>query len=255
MCLLKSFAIAFSIYSKIPVPQFEWKEEDMKYMLCFFPWIGAVIGGCLYFWNDLRGIFDVGEICHAMMGAVIPLAITGGFHADGFLDTMDAFHSYQSREKKLEILKDSHIGAFAVIMLALYGAVYIGAFSEITDKSLLKIVCGGFFLARCLSGIGVVSFPSAKEDGTLFLFKNRSQKAVVKWSLYLQSIACIAFMLWQSLYAGIIVTAAAFLAFAYYYGRMKKELGGITGDTAGYFVLVCEVSMMVAAAVMNAMIS
>ena len=141
MHILKSLIIAFSIYSKIPVPQFEWKEEDMKYMLCFFPWIGAVIGGGVYLWSCLCGIFDVGEICHTLIGAAVPLVITGGFHVDGFMDTMDAFHSYRPREKKLEILKDSHIGAFAVIMLAVYGIIYIGAFSEVADPKLLKIVC------------------------------------------------------------------------------------------------------------------
>ena len=251
MHILKSFIIAFSIYSKIPVPQFEWKEEDMKYMLCFFPWIGAVIGGGVYLWSCLCGIFDVGEICHTLIGAAVPLVITGGFHVDGFMDTMDAFHSYRPREKKLEILKDSHIGAFAVIMLAMYGIIYIGAFSEVADPKLLKIVCGGFFLARCLSGISVVTFPSAKKDGMLYLFASSSQKVIVKWSLYLQGIACICLMLWQSLYAGILVVVAAFLAFVYYYHRTKKELGGITGDTAGYFVLICEASMMIVAAGIN----
>ena len=251
MHILKSFIIAFSIYSKIPVPQFEWKEEDMKYMLCFFPWIGAVIGGCVYSWNHLCGIFNVGAMCHILIGVAIPLMITGGFHVDGFMDTMDAFHSYQPKEKKLEILKDSHIGAFAVIMLVLYGMVYMGAFSEIVDKSLLRIVCCGFFLARCLSGISVVSFQPAKKDGILYLFASRSQKVIVKWALYLQSIACICFMLWQSLYEGVIVVVAAFFVFAYYFYRTQKELGGITGDTAGYFVLICEVSMMIVAAVIN----
>ena len=48
MKLLKAMAIAFSIYSKIPVPQFEWKEEDMKYAMCFFPAIGAVIGAVFF---------------------------------------------------------------------------------------------------------------------------------------------------------------------------------------------------------------
>ena len=251
MHILKSFIIAFSIYSKIPVPQFEWKEEDMKYMLCFFPWIGAVIGGGVYLWSCLCGIFDVGEICHTLIGAAVPLVITGGFHVDGFMDTMDAFHSYRPREKKLEILKDSHIGAFAVIILAVYGIIYIGAFSEVADPKLLKIVCGGFFLARCLSGISVVTFPSAKKDGMLYLFASSSQKVIVKWSLSLQGVACICFMLCQSLYAGILVAAAAFLAFVYYYHRTKKELGGITGDTAGYFVLICEASMMIVAAGIN----
>lgn len=251
MHILKSLIIAFSIYSKIPVVQFEWKDKDMKYMLCFFPWIGAVIGGCVYFWNYLCGIFTVGAMCHNLIGAAIPLMITGGFHVDGFMDTMDAFHSYQPSEKKLEILKDSHIGAFAVIMLALYGMIYIGAFSEIVDKRLVRIVCAGFFLARCLSGISVVSFPSAKKNGMLYFFASSSQNAIVKWSLYLQSMACILFMLWQFLCAGVIVVVTAFLTFAYYYHRTKKELGGITGDTAGYFVLICEASMMILAAVIN----
>lgn len=254
MHLLKSFVIAFSVYSKIPVPQFEWTEADMKYMLCFFPWIGAVIGCCVYLWSRLCGIFDIGGICRTLIGAAVPLILTGGFHVDGFIDTMDAFHSYQPKEKKLEILKDSHIGAFAVIMLAVYGMLYIGTFSEITDSSLLKIVCGGFFLSRCLSGISVISFPTAKKEGMLYFFADSSQRVTVRWSLYLQGIVCICFMLWQSVYAGMVVVAAALLAFAYYYVRTKKELGGITGDTAGYFVLICEAGMMTAAAVMNVLL-
>lgn len=251
MHILKSFIIAFSIYSKIPVPQFEWKEEDMRYMLCFFPWIGAVIGGGIYLWSCFCTGFEVGTLCYTAIGVAIPLVITGGFHVDGFMDTMDAFHSYQPREKKLEILKDSHIGAFAVIMLAVYGLLYLGAFSEITDKKLLGIVCCGFFLARCLSGISVVSFPPAKKDGMLYLFASNSQKAIVKWVLYIQCVVCVGFMLYQSLLAGGIVVVTAFAVFAYYYRRTKKELGGITGDTAGYFVLVCEESMLVVTALLN----
>lgn len=248
---LKSLIIAFSIYSSIPVPQFEWKEEDMKDMLCFFPWVGAVIGGCVFFWNYLCGICGIGEWCRILIGAAIPLMMTGGFHADGFLDTMDAFHSYQPREKKLEILKDSHVGAFAVIMFALYGMIYLGACSEVTDPCLRKIVCAGFFLSRCLSGISVVSFPSARENGMLSFFAGSAQKARVRWSLYLQGAGCVGWMLWQSVFAGSVVAMAAGVTFAFYYYRTKKEFGGITGDTAGYFVLVCEAVMMIAAAVIN----
>ena len=56
MSVIKSFFIAFSIYSKIPVPQFAWKEEDMRYTLCFFPWVGAVIGLCFLLWNRFAGV-------------------------------------------------------------------------------------------------------------------------------------------------------------------------------------------------------
>ena len=251
MRIVKAMIIAFSMYSKIPMPQFEWKDEDMKYMLCFFPWIGAVIGGCIYLWGMICEKYEISLLCYTLIGTAIPLLITGGFHADGFMDTMDAFCSYQLREKKLEILKDSHIGAFAVIELIVYGLLYMAAFSEIQDKNLLQIVCAGFFLSRCLSGISVVSFPSAKKEGLLYSFASKAGKNTVKIVLCLQGALCVLFMLWRSLTGGMIVAAAALGVFVYYGYRSKKELGGITGDTAGYFVLLCECGMLVAAAVIN----
>lgn len=251
MCIVKAIIIAFSMYSKIPMPQFQWKDKDMKYMLCFFPWIGAVIGMCVYCWGMLCEKYEIGLLCHTLIGAAIPILITGGFHIDGFMDTMDAFCSYQTKEKKLEILKDSHIGAFAVIMLGVYGLIYMGAFSELEDKKLLQIVCAGFFLSRCLSGIGVVSFKTAKNDGLLYSFASRAHTNIVRLFLYLQGILCVGFMIWCSLFAGTIIAITAISTLAYYYYRSKKELGGITGDTAGYFILLCEVSMVVVAAAIN----
>lgn len=244
MQIVKAVIIAFSMYSRIPMPQFAWKDEDMKYMLCFFPWVGAVIGGIVCLWKMLCDHFGISSLCYACVGTAVPLLITGGFHVDGFMDTMDAFHSYQSKERKLEILKDSHIGAFAVIMFAFYGLVYVGAFSEMTGWAHTKIFCAGFVLARCLSGFAVISFPSAKQEGMLFRFAELSQKRRVRFFLVLQGICCTGFMMWQDLPAGSVAAVAAIGAFVYYYVRCKKELGGITGDTAGFFVLLCEESIL-----------
>lgn len=251
MRIIKSCIVAFSMYSKIPMPQFEWKEEDMHYMLCFFPWVGAVIGVCVYLWNWICTKFGIGQIAYVLVAVAIPILITGGFHVDGFMDTMDALHSYQPRERKLEILKDSHIGAFAVIMLAAYGLLYAGAFSEICDMRLLTIVCAGFVFSRCLSGIGVVTLPSARGNGMLYEAASHAQGRIVKGALYIQSVLCIVFMLRQSVIAGIVIVLAALGAYGYYVYRSRKELGGITGDTAGYFVLICEGAMIVAAAVLE----
>jgi len=251
MYVIKSLLIAFSVYSKIPVMQFAWKGKEMKFMFCFFPWVGAVAGGCVYLWNRLCCAYDIGEICRICVTMAILIFLTGGIHVDGFMDTMDALHSYQPRERKLEILKDSHIGAFAVIMLAAYGLVFLGAFSEITDIVLLRIVCCGFFLSRCLCGISVVSLPLAKKDGMLFLFVNSAQKNIVRVSLCLQSALCIGLMLYWSVYAGGLVTAAALCSFACYVYQSKKAFGGITGDTSGYFILFCEGCMITAAAIVN----
>ena len=249
MRIIKSFFISFSIYSKIPVPQFAWKEEDMRYTLCFFPWIGAVIGALELLWFWLCGWLGIGTLCYTAVGTAIPLVISGGFHVDGFVDTMDAFHSYQNRERKLEILKDSHIGAFAVIMLMLYYLIYAGAFSEIRQWKSMGVLAAGFFASRCLSGIGVVSFPSAKSDGLLYLFASSAHEWSVKISLYVQLVLCFGLMLVINIRTGSAVIFAALGSFAYYRYRSIKELGGITGDTAGYFVMICEAAVAVAAAV------
>lgn len=241
--------IAFSMYSKIPVPQFEWKEENMKYVLCFFPWVGAVIGMFVWLWGWFCIKFSIGGICHVLIGTAIPLVVTGGFHIDGYMDTMDAFHSYKTKKQKLDILKDSHIGAFSVIMLVLYYMIYMGAYSEITNLRILSIFSGGFFLSRTLSGIAVVSFPSAKADGTMHFFADNAQKTVVRISLYVQLFLCMLFLMFISVKAGSLILIAAGLSFTYYYYRTRKEIGGITGDTAGYFVTICEAAIVVAAAV------
>lgn len=251
MHILKSMVIAFSIYSKIPVPQFDWKEEDMKYMMCFFPWIGAVIGIVLWLWGMLCEKLEVGNLTYALIGTAIPLLLTGGFHVDGFMDTMDAFHSYQPRERKLEILKDSHIGAFAAIMLGTCGLLYVGGFASVTDLELLKGVAAGFFLSRCLSGLSVVTFPSAKKEGMLHYFADSAQKKRVQVILGIEAVFCMAVMVLVAQLAGILLVAAELLAFAYYRYRTQKELGGITGDTAGYFIVLSESAMMLMAAAIN----
>lgn len=249
MKILKAFAIAFSTYSKIPMPQFQWEKEDMKYSLCFFPWVGAVTGGLIWLWFRISLALEISTFTYVLVAAAIPLLITGGFHADGFMDTMDAFHSYQPKERKLEILKDAHIGAFSVITLVVYVLVYLAGFAQIMDSRALKVFCCGFFLSRCLSGLSVVAFRAAKKEGILYTFADSASRRIVIIILCVQMFLCVMLMVYFSWKAAAAVVIAAVLSFAYYRFRSYKELGGITGDTAGYFLTVCEGAMVIAAAV------
>ena len=115
MRLIKSFIVAFSMYSRIPMPRFTWDSEDMKYHLAFFPWIGAVIGLLEYGLLLLNEKYSFPNTAFAALAIAIPLIVTGGFHLDGFMDVEDAISSFKTREERLEILKDPHIGAFSVI--------------------------------------------------------------------------------------------------------------------------------------------
>ena len=256
--LLRSFGIAISTYSRIPMPHFEWKEEDMRYSLCFFPVVGAVIGLLLWVFARFAGWLGLGEISTCLIGCALPIVVTGGIHLDGFLDVCDARHSYGEREKKLEILKDPHIGAFAVIQTLVCAAVYGSGFSEIlrsgeaqmsieeqgSAKALL-VFCCGFVLARVLSGLSLVFLQPAKETGMLAAFAGAAQIKVVRGVLLLELGGIMGTMIGIDLKSGILAIGAAALSFFYYVRVSKKEFGGITGDLAGYFVVICETAMVV----------
>ena len=70
------------MYSRIPMPPIEWKEENRRYALCFFPLIGAVIGAVMLGWQWLCNVLGAGDMLFAVGCTVIPIAITGGIHLD-----------------------------------------------------------------------------------------------------------------------------------------------------------------------------
>lgn len=239
----KGFFVAFSMYSKIPMPQFPWQDENMKYAICFFPIIGAVIAVLSYGWHILcTQIISIPEITRIFFALLIPVLVTGGIHVDGYMDTCDALHSYQSKERKLEILKDSHIGAFSVIMLFLLTIAGIGAYAMLLADWQIYMMGCAYMLSRILSGISVVTFPNAKKEGTLYTFSSHSHKSFVRGMLLVEAALCILLMCYIHLLAGVITTATAIATFLFYKIKSKREFGGITGDLAGWFLCICEVA-------------
>lgn len=244
MNLLGSFVIAFSMYSKIPMPQVEWTKDRMGYAMCFFPLIGAVIGAVLLLFFYAAERLGAGPLFTALGAAVVPLAVTGGIHMDGFLDVTDARHSYGEREKKLEILKDPHTGAFAIIGMGVYLLCYAAAVSELSWKE-LWLFAAVFVLERALSGLSVVAFPMAKKDGLAAQFSEMAVKRAVRIVMALYVAACAAWLLWFGRAAGLVCLAAAGTVYFYYYRMSVREFGGITGDLAGYFLQCCELCLAV----------
>lgn len=242
MTLLKSAAIALAMYSRIPMPRVDWNEKNMRYAICFFPVVGAVIGALEYGWFALADFWKTGAFARTCLAAAIPLLVTGGIHVDGFMDTCDALHSYGTREQKLSILKDAHIGAFAVIMLGTFALLYTGFLSQVQGKEALLLFAGGFVLARGLSGLGVLLFRSAKQEGLLYTFARTDRKRNASLALGLELAAAAAFLLYAGGGAGGLVCAAQLAVFWYYRHRAYRELDGVTGDTAGWFLCLAELS-------------
>lgn len=246
-----SFKIAFSMYSKIPMPESEWTEENMSYAFIFFPWIGAVIGILTYGvfimkeWCAGQGM-GVSELTFTVALVILPIFITGGIHMDGFLDTQDALSSYQPKEKRLEILKDPHAGAFAIISCGVYLLCYMGIYSSMARRSAL-VVSLGFLLSRTLSGWSVLSFPQAKKKGLAATFSENARKRTVRIVLACYFAVLCVVMVMVGRITGVAAVIAAGLMFLYYYRMAVKKFGGVTGDLAGYFLQMCEITMAAAA--------
>lgn len=249
MKVIRSLVIAFSMYSKIPVPQFAWEEEDMKYVLCFLPFVGTVVGGFFYLTMRFAAAGSFGPVFTVCLGAVIPLLLTGGIHVDGYMDTMDAFHSYQSKERKLEILKDPHIGAFSVIMLLCYYLLYLGFLSEIKDEKDILMVALGFVLSRIMGGFGVVFLKPSKKDGLLKIFSDTASKKIVAVVLGIEFLVCAILFLRISPLTGGLVLLFTVGIFRYCKNRCYREFGGVSGDSAGYLIEMVELTILIVVAV------
>ncbi len=242
----ESMIIAFSMYSKIPMPKIEWNEKNMKYAMCFFPMIGIVIGGCIQAIGTLLKNSTFGVLFFAVIMTLVPIVITGGIHLDGFLDTMDALSSWGDKEKKLAILKDSNSGAFAIIGMGCYLLCSLALWSE-AGKEIFPLVACGYILSRALSGYSVVTFDAARDSGLAKTFQDAAQKQVVKVTMYGWMILSCTGMLVYNLKTGIMMLIVAGIFFLYYKGVCKKQFGGITGDLAGYFLQICELILLAAA--------
>ena len=111
---MKSLIIAFAMYSKFPMPRVDWEKKALSWALCWFPLVGLAVGAVLWLWLALAGWLGFGVVFTAALALLPPIALSGGNHRDGCCDTCDALSSHQSRERKLEIMADPHVGAFAV---------------------------------------------------------------------------------------------------------------------------------------------
>lgn len=238
--MLKSILIAFSMFSAIPVPQVEWDEKGLRYSLCAFPLVGAVIALVTWAWTRFCSLFSCPEIIKGAGLCLLPVLLTGGIHLDGFADTWDALSSHGDVEKMQEILKDPHLGAFAGIRLCVY---FIAAFALWTALPELKlsVLLGIFGLSRCLSGIALVTFPIRPGSGLARTFSEAAETDSVRRILYVMALI-FAGLLTSG--GGILSCAAAVMVFLRYRRMCKRIFGGLSGDLAGWFVQTAELWML-----------
>lgn len=220
----------------------------MRYSLCFFPLVGAVIGAAEYGAGRLLLWAGAGRLLFAAVMTVLPVVLTGGIHLDGLLDTADALASCGDRKKRLEIMKDPHIGSFAVIAASLYFILSLGLWSE-TGADALPPICIGFAVSRTLSALSLVRFKPAKADGLAKTMGGAARRGRVTAALTVWLAAEAAALLICGVGYFAAVGSAAALALLWHCLNCRKNFGGITGDLAGCFLQICELAMLASAVI------
>ncbi len=248
----ETIAVAFSIFSSIPMPGIRWNEKNMKYMLLAFPLIGVVTGILCAGWIWFCRSFGLPDILMGGGLTLIPVWITGGIHLDGYVDTCDALASHQDQDKKAMILRDPHVGAFAVIktgayfvlMLVVWGALKPydsgerAGFLNAVDAMALRVIMI-FVISRILSALAVVSFKRTKNEDLLHVFYDYANAPVLRVLLIVLDILAV-ILLSVTGGTGICMAAAAHIVYLFYYRQCKREFGGVSGDQAGWFLVQAE---------------
>jgi len=240
--VLETIAVAFSMFSAIPMPQFAWNAGNMRYSLCAFPLVGAVIALALFGWDSLCALLGLPPVLRGAGLCLLPVLITGGIHLDGYADTWDALSSQSDTKKRQEILKDPHLGAFAGIRLCAY---FVASFALWTasNKLRLPVLLGLFMLSRSLSGLALTLFPIRPGSGLARSFSEAADQKRVRNVLLTLSALLSLLLFWQRAGEAALAAGAVFL---YYRGMCVKAFGGLSGDLAGWFLQTAELWMLAA---------
>lgn len=242
MRLLNALLIAFSTYSRIPVPKAEWSDENRRCVMCFFPLIGAMIGLLLWGWLRLCEILPISALLRGSVTAAIPLLVSGGIHMDGFMDTCDALASWQPKQRRLEILKDSHAGAFAVMGCGLYLLLDAAILSEAKPEDAPLLACV-FILSRALSAWLMTMLKSARPGGMLDGFAKSAAVRRVTISSAVYTLCCAVIWIMLGGWTGAACLMSAAICVLGYRHMAYKQFGGITGDLAGWFLQITELCL------------
>lgn len=252
---MKSLMIALSVFTRIPMPDTEWKKENMRYIFCWFPFIGVILGLLEYIWHYIAVYFGLGCFIYAAAATVIPVALTGGIHIDGFMDTCDALSSHGDREKMQSILKDPHTGAFAIIYTFVYFILYFGSLTQLYGSTGGVICfCAAYVLVRAMTVILIMSTEPSSKSGLLYSLAEHNSTVVTSIITVVWLMGSLGAMESASVMPALISVIALILFNVLFRRKALKSFGGISGDLAGFFISVGELMCIFIAAVGGAVI-
>ncbi|MBX2805984.1 MAG: adenosylcobinamide-GDP ribazoletransferase [Hyphomicrobiales bacterium] len=236
--LAEELGLAFSLLTRIRLPVFEVRTTaNTASAFWAYPIAGAVIGGigALAFW--LAVTFEMSIAVAAIISVATMLLVGGGLHEDGFADFWDGLGGGRTRERKIEIMRDSRLGTYGALALVIMIALHIVLLADIYDRSGLSVTLL-VLIASEAAARGMIAVPCyftspASGNGLGAVMAAAGGRTLLSGGILGAAIAC--FLLME---AGLALTIGALAGAVAISILATRYLGGFTGDVLGASVVL-----------------
>jgi len=238
---VKSLLATVRFLTILPTPgKCATTAEDFAGALWWFPvaglGIGAAAAGLAWaLWQVLP------PLPAAVLLVLAMTAVSGALHMDGLADTADGFLSSRPKERILEIMKDSHIGAMGVIAIVAALLLKVAALSQFVEaEKIWPVVLLMPLAGRCMMVPAIVLMPYARPEGGLgALFGGARSPWPAVWALLV--LGGVGWLVAEM--AGLVCLGAVLLVTLLFSLWSRRKIGGATGDTFGATCELCEIAV------------
>ena len=230
---MRNLRIAFGLLTTLlfRLPD-DWSAGDSGRASVWYPFVGLIIGALIGLaWKGAMLIFP--PLVSGVITLVVWVVLTGGLHLDGLADCCDGLFASVSPARRLEIMKDPHVGAFGVIGLILILFLKAAVLASLTPVSSFGILLAASLARWCILPAGL--FPLARPSGMGADFAAGFKRSFIVWSAIIP--LTIAILLGRR---GILSSIAGLGAAALVVWLAKSRIGGVTGDVFGMVVEIVE---------------
>lgn len=239
--MIRSCVTAIRTLSILPVPGKE--TNDFPSSLPMFPVAGCVLAAFAYI--IFRGTNLIPDI-PLLSGIIITvslLILTGALHLDGIADVADGLGGGKTKEKILEIFKDSRLGTFGVTALVIDILIKTVMYSWYCDNHMFFIIGLSLVWSRMFQAVALTFVSSATpQKGIAASFSGGRYKVQVIMSFLLLTLSC--FLLFNKPFSVMILVTFAIILILIFISICMKKIGGLTGDCIGAINEISEMAIL-----------
>ncbi len=224
---LGSFLGAIVFYTMLPLPDF-WLI-DLRRIARWSPLVGLILGAILSFIDLLLEIIDCPRFLASVLIVAFWLFLTGGLHLDGVIDTADGMAV--SSERKLDVMRDSHVGAYGVIAAILLLLLKVSALFDLNShRGLVLILSAGWGRWGQLISIALYPYLRPNGKGAFHKFFLKAPEDLIL------GLTCLIFASLAGGKIGLILGLIGILISFWLSRYFFRQFKGHTGDTYGAVV-------------------